>query len=130
MSRDIIKQFVRFGIVGAVNTLLSYGIYILFLELGVYYVICNILSFVITVFISFLLNRRFVFGQGQGTWIKELLKVYASYATTSLILSAVLLSLQVECFGIPEEIAPFINLIITIPLNFILNKFWAFRDKK
>jgi putative flippase GtrA len=34
---------------------------------------------------------------------------------------------MVNYLNISEFIAPILNLIITIPLNFLLNKFWAFR---
>lgn len=129
--KKMVMQFIKFGMVGALNTFLSYGIYFLFLKLGVYYIVCNFIAFVITVFISFLLNRKFVFAKDKekGCWWKELLRVYASYAGTSLILSSILLGIQVEFLGIPEEIAPFINLVFTIPINFLLNKFWAFKQE-
>jgi putative flippase GtrA len=36
----------------------------------------------------------------------------------------------IEFFNISKYIAPFFGLIITIPLNFILNKLWAFSSVK
>ncbi|MEG2931919.1 MAG: GtrA family protein [Ruthenibacterium sp.] len=33
-----------------------------------------------------------------------------------------------QYWGVSEWIAPVINLVITIPLNFILNKFWTFKQ--
>lgn len=32
--------------------------------------------------------------------------------------------------GVPEEIAPLINIVITTPINFVLNKLWAFKNRK
>ena len=42
-------QFIKFGIVGASNTVISYGIYALLTYFGVPYVISNIIGFVVGV---------------------------------------------------------------------------------
>lgn len=126
-------QFVKFGMVGVLNTALSY-----LLSNGAYYLfhlheqICNLISFVITVLVSYLLNSRFVFTAAEGQqqpWYKALAKVYVSYALTELVLMGLLLFVQERILGIPHYIATFINLCVTVPLNFFLNKFWAYRKK-
>lgn len=131
-NSKIIIQFIKFGIVGGFNTVFTYLIYYIGIVLGAHYIVSNAIAFVITVFISFLLNNRFVF-KGERRkgieWLKALLRVYVSYAGTSLVLTSVLLWVQVDCIGISEKIAPFINLIFTVPINFLLNKFWAYKDK-
>ena len=127
------KQFIKFGIVGAINTILSYVIInSCYYLLNLHEQICNIIAFVITVFISFMLNSRFVFKEEeekQNFW-KQLIKVYASYSITGLFLTAILLYLEEEVLGIQHYIATFINLIVTVPINFILNKFWAYKNHK
>lgn len=124
-------QFIRFGMVGAVNTVLSYLI-----TNGCYYLLqlheqlSNLISFLITVLISYLLNSRFVFREQEGDkqpWYRALAKVYASYAFTELILMGLLLFVQERLLGIPHYIATLVNLCVTVPLNFVLNKFWAYR---
>ncbi len=131
--KQMIIQFVKFGIVGAINTVLSYAI-----TNGAYYLlhlheqISNAIAFVITVFISFMLNGKFVFTENKDkrSFWKSLLKVYASYSITGLFLTAILLYVEEEVLGIPHYIATLMNLLVTIPINFILNKFWAYKDKK
>lgn len=124
-------QFLKFGMVGAVNTVLSYAI-----TNGCYYgfhlheQICNFISFLITVLVSYLLNSRFVFQRDGQPWYKALAKVYASYALTELVIMGILLFIQERIMGIPHFIATFINLCVTVPLNFLLNKFWAYRKKQ
>lgn len=130
--KDLIIQFIKFGMVGAINTVLSYGITnIGYYVLSLHEQICNIIAFLITVFISFLLNSKFVFNKGSEkiSFWKSLLKVYASYSITGLFLTAILLYVEENIFGIPHYIATLMNLVITIPVNFILNKFWAYKDK-
>ena len=58
-----------------------------------------------------------------------LMKTYATYGFTGLFLSEVLLMLWVNKLGINEYIAPIINLLVTVPLNFLMQKYWAFKEK-
>ena len=125
-------QFIKFGLVGGLNTVFSYLIYSVALLAGLHYQIGNVLAYIITVFVTFVLNGKWVFqkqeNETRGFWM-PLLKVYMSYAFTSLFLNSLLLFVQIEWLGMPKELAPLINLLITIPLNFILNKYWAFKKQ-
>ena len=127
--RNLLIQFIKFGIVGGINTVLSYlitnGCYYL---LDLHEQISNLIAFLITVYISFTLNSKFVFNENEENrnYWKSLLKVYASYSITGLFLTAILLYIEEELIGIPHYIATLMNLIVTVPINFILNKFWAY----
>lgn len=112
-----------------INTILSYTITnIGFYVLGLHEQLSNIIAFIITVFISYILNGKFVFKNGEkDNFWKGIVKVYASYSITGLFLTALLLYIEEQLIGIPHYIATLMNLIITIPINFILNKFWAFK---
>ena len=92
--------------------------------LGLNYIIANIIGFVVSVLNAYYWNKKYVFKNSNTP--KKLLKVYISYGTT-FFLSTFLLYLMVNVFCISEYISPIINLCITIPLNFVLNKLWAFK---
>lgn len=144
LTEDIflsLMQFVKFGIVGVSNTLVSYGIYVIVL-LGFRgmgwlpkadYMIAQVAAFFLSVLWSFFWNNKYVFRQGEGeerSLIKALLKTYVSYGFTGLLLNSVLIVLWVQVFHLSEFIAPIINLLISVPINFIINKFWAFKSSK
>lgn len=129
-------QFIRFGIVGVSNTAVNYVVYAVSLSvmnsLSVFrehdYLIAQIIAFLLSVLWSFFLNRKFVFRQDStSSFWGILLKTYASYAFSGLLVSSVLLAVWIEYLGIHKMIAPLLNLVITVPLNFFLNKYWAFR---
>ena len=133
------KQFLKFGIVGVSNTVISYFLYIICLWIfqrkcifqNIDYIVASVIAFLISVLWSFYWNNRFTFKRESGvhrSLIKALLKTYASYSVTGLFLHNMLLSVSVELIGIPKTIAYMLNLCVTIPLNFLLNKYWAFRD--
>ncbi|MCI5620558.1 MAG: GtrA family protein [Lachnospiraceae bacterium] len=133
-------QFVKFGIVGVSNTLISYVLYALsllaFQKLGILpradYLVAQVIAFVLSVLWSFYWNNKMVFvlkeGEKRSLW-KALIKTYISYSFTGLFLNSILLILWVQVCHISEFIAPIINLLISVPLNFLINKFWAFRGK-
>ena len=131
-------QFIKFGIVGLSNTILSYGINVLVLKLlqpygfAWDYVAANIIAFILSVAWSFFWNNKYVFitheGQKRNPW-KTLLKTYLSYGFTGIILTNILSYLWNDVLGISKFVSPLINLIIKIPLNFIISKLWAFRTE-
>ena len=129
-------QFVKFGRVGVSNTVISYLIYVVVLKFcekfGLIpqsdYILAQIISFFLSVLWSFYWNRKFVFQADDNTsFIKSLLKTYMSYAFTGIFLSNILLIIWIKYMGISKIIAPIFNLVISVPINFILNKFWAFK---
>ena len=138
---EALMQFVKFGIVGVSNTVISYVLYFITLKVlkagalfpNIDYLLAQIVAFILSVLWSFYWNNKMVFvledGQNRNLF-KALLKTYVSYSFTGLFLNSILLILWVQIVGISEFIAPIINLLISVPLNFIINKFWAFKSDK
>lgn len=94
------------------------------------YLIAQIIAFVLSVLWSFCWNNKYVFQKEESedrNLLQALLKTYISYAFTSLFLNSVLSIVWVEVLHISKLIAPIINLLVSVPLNYVLNKFWAFR---
>ncbi len=136
---EAFMQFVKFGIVGISNSVISYLIYIgglvSFQKLGIFpeldYLIMQIVAFVLSVLWSFYWNNKVVFALKEGeerSVRKALLKTYILYSFTGLFLNSILLVFWVRICHISEFIAPIINLLVSVPLNFIINKYWAFRQ--
>lgn len=130
-------QFIKFGIVGISNTLISYGLNVLILlvlrpfQVPWDFVLGNIVSFLLSVLWSFYWNNRFVFtvkDRESRKLGRALIKSYISYGFTGIILNNFLSWLWISVFGISKYIAPLINLLISVPVNFIMNKFWAFKS--
>lgn len=132
---DAVVQFLEFCAVGVTNTLISYGLNVLVLLLlkpfavSWDYLAGNIVAFILSVLWSFYWNNKYVFRENQGQrklW-KALLKTYISYSFTGLILSNLVSYVSIEWLGVSKFIAPLINLVISVPINFLINKFWAFK---
>ena len=139
---DAFMQFVKFALVGVSNTLVSYGInaltlfilgkYDLFPATDIY--IANTVAFFLSVLWAYYWSNRYVFKEDENgekrIWWKTLIKTYLSYAFTGLGLSNLISGVGVNVFGLNKYIPPIINLFISVPINFVLNKFWAYGQKK
>ena len=129
-QKQTVIQFIKFGIVGVSNTLISLAVYYLVLWINAdWYLLGNVAGWIVSVANAFFWNERYVFIQqwhGFGAMLKRIGKTYLSYGATFL-LSTVLLYLEVDLWHWSAVISPVINLLITIPLNFLLNKFWTFK---
>ena len=125
--KAFILQFLKFGIVGLSNFLIHMSVYYILVLVGVFYIISYIIAFILATINSFYWNRKFVFKQTTGNKYKQLVKVFTVYSST-ILLSTATLYVMVDIIGISELIAPILNIFITTPINFMLNKFWAFRD--
>ena len=149
-------QFVKFGIVGLSNTAISYGVemlcyYVLLKDADftgirrlldgigisagadqVRVVIVTAAAFLISVANSYFWNSRYIFRQegrrSPGQHAAAFLKMASSYALTGLILSPVLKILLVNT-GTPYWLASLGSMAAAVPLNYLLNKRWAFGEK-
>jgi len=127
-------QFINFSIVGGINMLLSYLLYVFFVWLGLHIQIANMLAFWLSVINGYVLNKYWVFKNPTGNKEKKLsdhitLVKYVLMYGFNLLLGIVLLYLYVDILHLNKYIAPLISIPITIPMNYCLNKFWVFKKK-
>lgn len=129
INKTTIFQFVKFGIVGVSNTAISLIVYYIIYWINPeWYMIGNVAGWVISVANAFFWNNRYVFksqSEGMRQLLKRIGKTYLSYGATFLM-STAFLYVEVDILHWSAVICPIINLVLTIPLNFLLNKFWAF----
>ena len=125
MSKQTIVEFIKFGVVGFSSTIINFGLYYLLVWLDVQYLIANLIGWLCSVVNTFYWNNKYVFSS-DSHWFVVLLRTYATY-TLSLVLTSVLLWLLVDWMGLSEWISPIIVLMTTVPINFVINKFWTFK---
>ncbi|MBO4515341.1 MAG: GtrA family protein [Lachnospiraceae bacterium] len=133
---DSFVQFVKFCVIGVSNTIVSYVLNILTLkilapyELSWDYYVGNFVAFMLSVLWSFYWNNRLVFTleKGQKRHLgKALLKTYLAYSVSGIFICNALSYVWIDKLGISKMLAPMLNLVISVPINFVINKFWAFR---
>lgn len=138
--QDRWTQFFKFCMVGVSNVAVSYSVNVatLFLinlirpGLKWDYAIANAVAFLVAVYWSFFWNSRKVFhfrAKDKVSRRRALLRSYICYAFTGLVLNNVLSTIWIRGLGISKYVSPLINLVFTIPLNYLTNKKWAFSAK-
>lgn len=130
ISRPIINTtFIRFVLVGIVNTIIGYSLIMVFFHIfGLSYGGSYFLSYVISFVISFFLNRRFVFFS-KNKKIREFIKFILSFVISYLI-SYIFLYIFVEYKIMNENIAFFAGMVIYSTLFYLLNKYFTFNNKR
>jgi len=127
--KKLITQFFKFGIVGISNTLISLAAYYILVYFGINYLIANGVGFILSVLNSVFWNSKCVFKDKEEHNVFHAFgKVFISYGI-SFLLSSVLMYLFVQIFHMSKYLAPILRLVFTIPLNFLMNKLWAFKEK-
>ena len=124
-------QFIKFGIVGLLNTFIALGVYYVFIWIdpsthmallgqgvGWFFGVLN----------AFALNRIFVFKESREVWWKVLIKLYIAYAM-SLGIALVLTIVLIELLGVSVVLTPLLILFVTVPFNFLVSKYWSFHKK-
>lgn len=120
MSRTTFFEIIKFIIVGAINTLNYYIIYLMFTQLlNIPYLFSHITSFLISFVVSFFLNCLLVYK------VKPTFKKFILFPTSQIVnmgTQTLLLFILVEIYKLSTVWAPLIGLIITIPVTFIISK--------
>lgn len=118
------ERFIKFAIVGFGNLFVSLVTYYLLVFFSINYQIANIGGFVTGSLNGYIWNKLWVFKENKQN-MTSLIKFYLTYLAT-WILSAMLLYIWIELMSISDKIAPVINVFITTPINYLLNKYWVF----
>ncbi len=149
-------QFIKFGLVGVSNTLISEAIYVIIVLLRGNYLFASFMGFVISVLNAYYWSNKYVFKETEEgekrVWWKVLLKTYVAYLWGFLV-NLVLLVLWIDILHVAKYMGPIVelvnrfgiasldaevlgnliaegvNLILIIPMNFLINKYWAYRQK-
>ncbi len=122
----VLVQFVKFGIVGISNTLITFAVYTVLLKVfGVWYIAASAIGFVVGATNGFLLNRRWTFADHVGDAYTPVR--WAVVQTAGLGLNLGSLYLLVHDAGLDELVAQAIATILVTVSTFLVNRAWTFR---
>jgi putative flippase GtrA len=104
---------------GGLNTAVTYGIYLLLLQVTNYQISYTI-AYVTGIIFTFLLNRLFVFKTHQG--LKSLVLFPLVYVF-QYFFGMLILWLGVQYLNLDVKFGPLVVVILSIPLTYLLSKF-------
>ena len=121
------EQFIKFVLVGCSNTVVVLIVYYLVVWIAgtEYYLAGQTLGYFIGILNSYFWNSRYVFTQQKKKTGNSFVKMCLCYVLTYFIQIGLLYGM-VDVMQMSELIAPVIAILITTPINFVLNKVFAF----
>lgn len=121
MRRLLKVQFIRFLLVGGLNTLFSYAVYAMLLSAGLSYVWANLCSLVLGIAVSFATQGRFVFGNRGGGRIGRFVACWGLIWVVNVLLIAGLIRLGLNAYW-----AGALALIPVALMSYAVQKFLVF----
>ena len=149
-TKTSVKQAVRFGAVGALNTLVDYGLFYIFIStLHLHKSAAQVLATAAAMCCSFFLNRRWTFekgGRGSTLEIVKFLVVNLVSMVTVIVLTHLfydiwhverLVNSALRAVGIGVTVqgdgaimtSKVLASVFSVVINFLGNKLWVFSGK-
>lgn len=121
------KQFLKFGIIGTLNTLINLAVlYVLTSVFGLYYMLSAVLAFLIANLNSFLWNKKWTFREKiKHRFTIKYIK-FLSISLVSLFVNLAFLYIFTEFFKVYYLVSQIIAIGISLIINFLGNKRWTF----
>lgn len=126
MNRDLVRQAVRFTIVGGSCFLLSLATYLLLLDAGLAYFASGVIGYALGVATGFVVNRRWTFEAAAGAGGPQAAR-YLTVNLAALVANAGLLYVAVDLLAMPERVAGAAAMCVLAPSTFVANRLWSFR---
>jgi putative flippase GtrA len=121
-------QLVRFGVVGGIGFVVNLAVYALFVHsVGVDYHVASVIAWLVAVVNNFVLNRHWTFDAREGRAHFQAIR-FLLVSLVALVFSQLLLTIFVEWAGIAKVPAQALAVGLAMPLNFLGNKLWSFRE--
>jgi putative flippase GtrA len=131
--QETLHQFIKFGLIGVINTFIDFGIYFMLTRhthfFGAHLLVANFISFTTGTTFSFFANRTWTFLREDKATINEAVRFYAT-TISGLLLSQGILFAFLNWFHVYDLIAKAFTTIFTIFWNFLLKKFFVFVPPK
>jgi putative flippase GtrA len=134
LQQAVLRQFLKFAVVGFFSTAIDYGIYGLLIHRGFPWLGANAIGFSLAVVNGFVWNRLWTFKGEQHRRRAELQWVmFVLVNLVGLGISTILLTVMfhlLQRWGCPAPLVPWLGKAAALPpqtlWNFLANRYWTF----
>ena len=126
-NNDLIK-LIRFSIVGVGNTLVNWITFFILNAFGVYYIISNIIAYIIATINSYIWNSLWVFKYGQGLNINTSVKFFI-LNLVGLTINTTIMYILVDILNFNKFMALVLASVVVVIMNYTINKLWVFKEE-
>ena len=122
---DDVIRFIKFGMVGVLNTLVNWIIFFILNLFGMYYILANIIAYTLGTINSYLWNTLWVFKYREKASADTTIK-FIILNLVGLGLNTGILYILVDLYNLNKFIGLVITTIIVMIINYVVNKLWVF----
>ena len=122
---DGVIRFIKFGMVGVINTLVNWIIFFILNALGMYYILANIIAYILGTVNSYLWNTLWVFKYKDKASTETTIK-FIILNLIGLGLNTGILYVLVDLCNLNKFIGLATTTAIVMIINYIVNKLWVF----
>lgn len=122
---DGVIRFIKFAMVGVINTLVNWIIFFILNALGMYYILANIIAYILGTVNSYLWNTLWVFKYKDKASTETTIK-FIILNLIGLGLNTGILYVLVDLCNLNKFIGLVITTAIVMIINYIVNKLWVF----
>lgn len=94
--KNIISQFLKFGVVGVICFIIDFALYNLCNYIGFNYLISGVVGFVASVIANYLLSMKYVFKHNENLSRTKEITIYIILSVIGLILNEIILYLLID----------------------------------
>ena len=123
-----VKEFISYGIVGVMTTLVNYMVYFICLKIGIHWLISNSLAWMIAVIFAYFSNRKVVF-HSSNDMKKECIEFFG-LRFMKLLVENLLLAICIDGLHISNLLSKILVSVITVLVNYFLCKSHIFSKKE
>lgn len=128
MSKNNVKQFIIYGLVGVCTTAINYLVYYIILHMQAHYLLANSIAWFAAVIFAFYTNKNIVFKSNENTLQTALLFLFMRFIT--LVIENILLAISISIMHFDPLVSKLLVSIITVIANYGVCKCKIFKKKE
>ncbi len=132
--KDLIQQFMKFGVVGTIAFLIDYGVLMLLNQgLGMDATVAAFISYVVSVIFNYVASMRYVFTRRDDLSRRREFTIFVVLSLIGLVINEIIMYFGVLALGNSALMVTFVKLVATAIVmvwNFFSRKKWLEGDNE
>lgn len=122
LEKKIIKQILKFGVVGGLAFVIDYALLYLLTEfLNIHYLVSSIISFSVSVIFNYILSIKWVFDVNKRQDVKEFI-VFIVLSIIGLGINSLIMYIMVDLMNVYYMASKIVATAVVMVYNFITRK--------